>query len=343
MIGRGGVALRYISFAQEYEDIILYSALKDYVQEGFYVDIGANDPSILSVTKLFYDLGWRGINIEPLDDMYELLCRERKEDININVGISDQNGELELAVNGELSSFCNMERSSEKVVKQVSVFKDIWQKVTSSSKINEVHFCKIDVEGYERNVLLGIDFEAFRPWIFCIESASPGTKIPCHDKWENILLTNGYVCVFQKGINRYYIDKDKEFLTEGFTKFKKMFVDHEIWQVTYRNNDVLNRRWLEKHKSFTIFGAGNFLHNFVDTYGTKYKPLAIVDNSKYKQGNMVLGMVVDSPAILRGYNSTPVLICCKETMEIRQQLEKMGITDYKNYHFVQQYIVENSF
>ena len=45
--------MRYESYAQELEDIILYSVLKD-VKQIFYIDVGANDPIALSVTHFFY-------------------------------------------------------------------------------------------------------------------------------------------------------------------------------------------------------------------------------------------------------------------------------------------------
>ena len=81
----------------------------------------------------------------------------------------------------------------------------------------EIHFCKIDVEGYEKEVLEGIqDWSKFRPWIFAIESTLPGTTIPCHEKWENLLLENGYMLAHEFKINRYYIDTDKKYLLEGF-------------------------------------------------------------------------------------------------------------------------------
>ena len=326
--------MRYISFAQEYEDIILYSALGKYVQKGFYVDIGANDPCVLSVTKLFYDMGWRGVNIEPLDDMYQLLCVERQEDRNLNVGISDENGELELSVSGDMSSFCDINEAQSKVIKQVRKFSDIWKDINDKMRVDEVHFCKIDVEGFERNVIKGMDFEIFRPWIFCIESTLPGTMTPCHDTWEEILLSKGYLWAFQHGINRYYVEREKEFLTEGLINFKCMFRDNEIWRVSYLNNYLLNKRWLDKHKNFVLFGTGYFMQNFDDMYGTKYKPLAIVDNSKRKQGMMMLGKIVASPDILRAYKDVAVLICCRNSGEIIEQLEEMGIRNYKNYNYV---------
>ena len=34
----------------------------------------------------------------------------------------------------------------------------------------KIDFCKIDVEGGERGVLLGYDFKRYKPKVFCVES-----------------------------------------------------------------------------------------------------------------------------------------------------------------------------
>lgn len=39
--------------------------LTGYKKTGVYVDVGANHPDRMNNTKLFYERGWRGINIEP--------------------------------------------------------------------------------------------------------------------------------------------------------------------------------------------------------------------------------------------------------------------------------------
>ena len=44
---------------------------------GFYVDVGAHDPVQDSVTKLFYDRGWRGVNVEPQLAQHAALCAQR--------------------------------------------------------------------------------------------------------------------------------------------------------------------------------------------------------------------------------------------------------------------------
>ena len=92
-----------------------------------------------------------------------------------------------------------------------------------------IHFCKIDVEGFEREVLLGIeDWDELRPWLFVMEATLPGTTVPCHDKWENILLEHDYLFAFQHGINRYYVDKYKSHLVYRAAQVRDFFKAHEI-------------------------------------------------------------------------------------------------------------------
>ena len=58
----------FTSYSQFYEDLILFCIFYE-VKNGFYIDVGANDPNIISVTKAFYLRGWYGINIEPLPNL----------------------------------------------------------------------------------------------------------------------------------------------------------------------------------------------------------------------------------------------------------------------------------
>lgn len=326
--------MRYVSFAQEFEDIILYSALGKHVKRGIYVDVGANDPCIISVTKFFYDRGWRGMNIEPLDDMYQLLCLERPEDENINAGVSDENGEMELGIMGTGSTFNETDASVRKCRKPVRKLAALWEQSRFCGK--DVHFCKIDVEGFEKQVLKGIDFSKFRPWIFVIESTVPGTDIPCYAEWEDILTDNGYLCALRHGANSYYIAKDKEFLAEGLVCFGDMFIGNDILKVGYGTGyrNVINR--LNEAARIALFGAGSYMNNFFRVFGKRYKPSIIVDNSVEKQGEEIFGIKIQSPEILRNYagDKMTVLICCERTEEIKKQLDEMDITDYIEYQYI---------
>ena len=65
-----------VSYAQTHEDVLLWRALHN-VQHGFYIDVGAHDPTALSVTRAFYEHGWHGINVEPDPQYAEKLRKER--------------------------------------------------------------------------------------------------------------------------------------------------------------------------------------------------------------------------------------------------------------------------
>ena len=52
----------FVSYAQNFEDVILNRALKS-VTNGFYIDIGAEDPVTDSVSLAFYNKGWRGVHV----------------------------------------------------------------------------------------------------------------------------------------------------------------------------------------------------------------------------------------------------------------------------------------
>jgi FkbM family methyltransferase len=183
----------FTSYSQCLEDLILFSVFYD-IENGFYIDIGAYDPNYISITKNFYIRGWYGINIEPLPDKYKALTKFRKRDINLQIGVGKMKKNNTLYMLGYMS---NIQKKNEKKknIKSIEINVDtmssICRKYVPKNEI--IQFCKIDVEGGEKNVLLGYDFVSYRPKVFCIESTLPGTSIPCHNLWEEILLKNDLI------------------------------------------------------------------------------------------------------------------------------------------------------
>lgn len=223
-----------LSFAQEKEDIILYHLLKNVTGPIRYVDVGANDPVDISVTKFFYDRGGSGINIEPQQRYIDQLNKERPRDINLEVGVSNKDGELTLFGEGVGASF---ELDNEQVNFQtahtvpVVTLSDVFDKHVL--KDEDIHFLKIDVEGWERECLEGMDFVRFRPWILCIESTLPDTDIPCHEKWEELVLGQNYVFLGVSGINRYYAASER---LNGIQEFREACELDNVYKiVSYEN------------------------------------------------------------------------------------------------------------
>jgi hypothetical protein len=62
----------FVTYAQNFEDLMIWRAVHD-VAAGFYIDVGAADPDEDSVTRAFYDRGWRGVNVEPSPDHFAAL------------------------------------------------------------------------------------------------------------------------------------------------------------------------------------------------------------------------------------------------------------------------------
>lgn len=236
-----------LSFAQEQEDIILYHMLKNVDGPIRYIDVGANDPVYLSVTKFFANRGGKGVNVEPQHGYIEKLDLDRPKDINIEAGISNKPGTLELYGDGTGATFDSKLVQAE-AAHQVPV-------ITLESLCKQyippetdVHFLKIDVEGFERQCLEGADFKKYRPWIVCMESTLPGTDIPAWDEWESILLSQEYVFVGMSGINRYYVAKEKVNDLNEFCSAEQLHDKYEILIYSSVKEDKRKAREYDENK-----------------------------------------------------------------------------------------------
>lgn len=200
-----------IYYSQNREDLILSSFFWGK-EKGFYVDVGAYDPEYDSVTKLFYEKGWRGINIEPQPDRYKKFIKSRPKDINLNIGVSEKESMLQLRSysNEGLSTF-SKEMKDEYANTQrqdyaTEHFTDINVKVKTLAQIFKeqevsfIDFLKIDVEGLEYEVVAGNDWKKYRPQVLCIESNH------IVKNWKKIIEVNGYELVFNDGLNDYFVD-----------------------------------------------------------------------------------------------------------------------------------------
>jgi len=199
-----------ISYAQNREDVIL-SAFFLEKEKGFYVDIGANEPVNDSVTKYFYDRGWRGINIEPNPRIFKKLLEQRPRDLNLNIGVSDKEATLsfrEYKGHG-LSTFSDYTKKEllSKDNHLTAKFTDYDVKVEKLEKIFDessppkIDFMKIDVEGYEYEVITGNNWDNYRPKVICIEANH------IHRDWPTFLVSKKYMKIFNDGLNDYYVDQ----------------------------------------------------------------------------------------------------------------------------------------
>ena len=204
-----------ISYAQNGEDVMLMRALGN-IAGGFYIDVGAADPTILSVTRAFYERGWHGVNIEPTEDRHRLLGETRPRDVNLSQPVSDSIAEVAFHVCEQHPDLSTLHDDVAAAAKAGGL--RLQSRVVQTTTLAEVcrrfappviHFLKVDVEGAEESVLRGADFERYRPWIVVVEATRPGTQIPAYMDWEPILLDSRYRFAWFDGLNRFYIAEEK--------------------------------------------------------------------------------------------------------------------------------------
>jgi FkbM family methyltransferase len=240
----------FISYAQNFEDVILQRLFAD-IKKGFYIDLGAWSPDIDSVTKSFYLRNWTGINVEPNPKFHKELLVSRPLDINLCVAVSDdEGGSAKMTffegIGSGLSTLDNKValkhsrngwKSTTQIVRTKSL-KTIFKDHVSNNK--KVHFLKIDVEGFEKKVLLSNDWKKNRPWVIIIEATFPGSNKASFSAWESILIKANYLFVYTDGLNRFYLAKEKKELISKFDYPPNVFDEFIQYRTFFAEEQSMN-------------------------------------------------------------------------------------------------------
>jgi FkbM family methyltransferase len=200
-----------VSYAQNCEDIVLARTLNE-VEFGFYIDVGAWSPQADSVSKLFYDHGWCGINIDPVPDVISQFQEHRPRDMNIQIALSDQVGSRLFTVfpgTGWHTFYPSREQrefspESKEILVQTTTLDTIIEKVG----VTDIHWLKIDAEGAEFEILKGFSCRKVCPWIIVIESTLPNSAIKGENRWTSILEGKGYVFCLFDGLNEFWLSPE---------------------------------------------------------------------------------------------------------------------------------------
>ena len=230
------------TYAQYNEDLILLALLHN-VDQGFYVDVGANYPITDSVTKLFYDRGWRGINIEPIPTLYKELTDSRPKDVNLQLGAGEKSGSAVLREYTKASGHSTFDATQKKEYSKSSPHKDYEVKIKAlkeilkENKVKHIHFLKIDVEGFEYQVIAGSDWAKYRPEVICIEANHITTD------WNDMLTSNSYKIFIADGLNHYYVANEAWERTKGFAERIVKLDYHRLkqhqWQSWTKDSQLL--------------------------------------------------------------------------------------------------------
>jgi FkbM family methyltransferase len=247
----------FLSYAQNNEDVLLWRAL-GHIKDGFYIDVGANDPVEHSVTKAFYDAGWRGISIEPLPAFHQAFQDQRPRDVNLAIAAGSSDGSLTLYDVADVNGWASPERAVAEghraaghEVRELVVPVRTLASVCSEYVQGEIHFLKIDVEGFEAEVLRGMDFGRWRPWVLVVEATLPGQRETNHETWEHLVVGQRYRYAWFDGLNRYYVAEEHAELLQHFGVQPNVFdsfISHHLDKAWSANREAMRAlRETEQH------------------------------------------------------------------------------------------------
>ena len=207
--------------------------------QGFYIDVGAMDPVTHSVTCHFYEQGWHGINIEPARRHFARLAELRPRDINLNLALGERE-EVRDFFDVPESGLSSLGDGPPAAADGASLSRVTvpGMRVTTLARVCAEHvgertidFLKIDVEGWERQVIAGGDWRRFRPRIVVVEATRPNSPEAAWAEWEPILLGNDFLFAWFDGLNRFYVRREDAALQRHFAVPPNVFDDFVPWDV----------------------------------------------------------------------------------------------------------------
>lgn len=221
-----------------------------YQRDGFFVEVGANDPCGGSQTWLLEQNGWRGILVEPMSAYFGKLvsARPRSKVYQAACSAPDKRGAAVLHVaSHDGFSTLQPQRDSHGVefsrteTVPVMTLDDILEKEGNP----RVDFVSIDVEGGEVEVLRGFNLERHRPALVLIEDGVRNL-----DK-HRAMTARGYKLVKRTVLNNWYVPQETKFalatLGERLELFRKMYLATPLrqWRLAVRRRSAERAQKME--------------------------------------------------------------------------------------------------
>lgn len=209
---------------------------------GYFVEVGANDPFLLSQTWGLEQKGWTGVLVEPLADCCAALRRYRNARVvQVACAAPHQIGTATLHVAGVRSSlvpnaFDPKIRYETAETVQAVTLTDVLQQVAAPRVID---FLSIDTEGTEGDVLAGLDLNRFQPTLVLVEYHV--YSLALHRQLNNM----GYKLIRRTTHNNWYIPRMMPFAvkaTERWELFRKMYLGTPL---------RVFKLWLKRRKTLT--------------------------------------------------------------------------------------------
>ena len=195
------------SYSGGAQDLIINYFFKDK-KKGFYIDVGCYHPYNGNNTKLLYDKGWSGINIDLDFHTIDFFNFVRKRDENINIAISDEEGEKDLYFFHNRSAINSLSKIRKENAKEIRKIKTkTLNSVLESSKFKneKINLLSIDVEGHELEVIKSLNLKKYTPEMIVVEFIETNLKnLEFHNQNINYVLNSA--------VYKYLVENDYYFV-----------------------------------------------------------------------------------------------------------------------------------
>jgi FkbM family methyltransferase len=202
------------SYAQHGDDFMILNIFDQLrIEKPSYIDLGAHHPETISNTKLLYDRGSRGINVEANPALFGAFLKERPEDINVNVGVGILSGSMTFHMYGETSGRNTFSIDEVEAVKPLglTVRRKIELPVMTVNEILDKynkgrwpHFLNCDIEGLDFDILKSLELVgSWAPVLICVETRADATY-----RMQRMLQEKGYAYHCRMGENLFFIHRD---------------------------------------------------------------------------------------------------------------------------------------
>ena len=206
--------LKYFpSYGASGEDVLINRYFENK-KNGFYVDVGALHPINGSMTYNLSRMGWKGINLDMMQENLFLFNLFRKKDINICTAISSSKGEID-AYLFETGSGLNTNSIEWANKWKKKLGKNFIVRKIKKEKLNNIldrfnvsktfELLNIDVEGHELEVLKGMSLGLYKPKLITIEIHVNKTKDIFQSKVYKFLKKNKYELISQYRQTSFFI------------------------------------------------------------------------------------------------------------------------------------------
>lgn len=171
----------HITYSQHGEDLLILNLFDQLqIKNPSYLDLGAHHPTDISNTKLLYDRGSRGVNIEANRHLIEAFYEQRPLDKNVHVGVYLNEGHASLFMHSKTSGRNSFSHEELEYVKRSfgmipTEFEEVQTK-TLKQIVDQYcggyfpEFLNCDIEGLDFEILSHADFQSTSPIIICVET-----------------------------------------------------------------------------------------------------------------------------------------------------------------------------